>query len=357
MTGADIDFAEIYPTGFVPDRWYGILEARRLKRGRLRLRRFAEDLLLYRTADGTPHCVLDRCPHRGARLSQGTLEGDELVCAYHGFRFDAAGGCTRMPCEGQDAQIPKHMCLTCFPIRAEHGILWLWWGADASPPAELPSVPWFDDLPATRYSRLRSFEWPVPFHATVSTTFDAHHGPILHGEGSIRAVTKAEVTTCCFDERGGEVDVTMSEERPRPGKPPRSYLARSVFRAPGASSVTVGKILRIVAVDSPIDHARTFRMVRWYSLILNLPILGDLVAFLIATLDYYVSQLRQDRPAVLGHLRAYRGHGPREKWVGADVGITGYLKHAREQLASAERAADRLPPLVRSHLTLREPRS
>ena len=33
------------------------------------------------------HAFIDSCPHRRARLSGGTVEGRELVCPYHGYRF------------------------------------------------------------------------------------------------------------------------------------------------------------------------------------------------------------------------------------------------------------------------------
>ena len=39
----------------------------------------------------------DRCPHRAAPLSMGTLDGDQVVCPYHGFTYAADGTCVRVP--------------------------------------------------------------------------------------------------------------------------------------------------------------------------------------------------------------------------------------------------------------------
>ncbi|EHL31057.1 aromatic ring-hydroxylating oxygenase subunit alpha [Legionella drancourtii] len=39
----------------------------------------------------------DRCPHRGAPLSAGTLDGEVLQCAYHGWRFNMNGECVAIP--------------------------------------------------------------------------------------------------------------------------------------------------------------------------------------------------------------------------------------------------------------------
>src|SRR3954471_13113342 len=39
--------------------------------------------------------IHDRCSHRGCSLSDGSLEGDEIVCACHGSRFDRRDGSVR----------------------------------------------------------------------------------------------------------------------------------------------------------------------------------------------------------------------------------------------------------------------
>ena len=45
--------------------------------------------------EGTLHAVVDRCSHEDLPLSDGELEGDTLVCQYHGARFDVASGAPR----------------------------------------------------------------------------------------------------------------------------------------------------------------------------------------------------------------------------------------------------------------------
>ncbi len=44
---------------------------------------------------GDLHAVLDRCSHENYPLSDGELEGEVLVCQYHGARFDVATGAPR----------------------------------------------------------------------------------------------------------------------------------------------------------------------------------------------------------------------------------------------------------------------
>src|SRR5436305_11989874 len=40
----------------------------------------------------------DLCVHRGSALSVGrVIDGDKLMCRYHGWTYDAGGACARIP--------------------------------------------------------------------------------------------------------------------------------------------------------------------------------------------------------------------------------------------------------------------
>jgi phenylpropionate dioxygenase-like ring-hydroxylating dioxygenase large terminal subunit len=43
------------------------------------------------TASARVVAFADRCPHRSAKLSLGTVESRDLRCAYHGWRFGSDG--------------------------------------------------------------------------------------------------------------------------------------------------------------------------------------------------------------------------------------------------------------------------
>lgn len=45
--------------------------------------------------DGSLYAVLDRCSHEDLPLSDGEMEGPNLVCQYHGARFDISSGAPR----------------------------------------------------------------------------------------------------------------------------------------------------------------------------------------------------------------------------------------------------------------------
>jgi 3-phenylpropionate/trans-cinnamate dioxygenase ferredoxin subunit len=63
---------------------------------------------------GTVHAIDNACPHNGASLASGRLDGCMLSCPAHGLRFDLRTG--RMPGAGG-------LSLTTFPVRAIGGKL------------------------------------------------------------------------------------------------------------------------------------------------------------------------------------------------------------------------------------------
>jgi len=78
-----------------PTDWRPAADASQLSQGRL-TRVIVEDtpVLLLRDGDRV-FAIHDRCSHRGCSLSQGELDGEEIVCACHGSRFDRRDGALR----------------------------------------------------------------------------------------------------------------------------------------------------------------------------------------------------------------------------------------------------------------------
>lgn len=58
--------------------------------------------------DGKICALEDQCSHENLPLSDGELEDGELVCIYHGARFDA--------CSGARKTLPAVMPVRSFPV-------------------------------------------------------------------------------------------------------------------------------------------------------------------------------------------------------------------------------------------------
>lgn len=59
---------------------------------RVLLRHEEKSVLLFNVA-GTLHAIDDSCPHSGASLFAGKLQGHMLQCPAHGLRFNLNKGC------------------------------------------------------------------------------------------------------------------------------------------------------------------------------------------------------------------------------------------------------------------------
>jgi nitrite reductase/ring-hydroxylating ferredoxin subunit len=104
------------------------------------------DLAVWREASGAAHAWIDRCPHRGMRLSLGAVAGDTLICPYHGWRFDAAGQCVQMPAHPTTAP-PRAAHTRPVASREEGGFVWARLAGEPSAQA-IPSDRIADRTPA-----------------------------------------------------------------------------------------------------------------------------------------------------------------------------------------------------------------
>ena len=83
----------------------------------------------------------DLCLHRGVPLSMGWVEGDEIVCPYHGFRYGPEGNCTAIPAH-PDAKISPRLCITIYPSVERYGLVWT---SIAGEEENIPPLPAWDD--------------------------------------------------------------------------------------------------------------------------------------------------------------------------------------------------------------------
>ncbi len=81
-------------------------------------------MALYKTESGDIHLVRDICPHRGVPLTKGWVEGEEIVCPYHGLRYNAAGQCTKIPAQPELIKISDRFRLSKFPVVQKYGLIW-----------------------------------------------------------------------------------------------------------------------------------------------------------------------------------------------------------------------------------------
>ncbi len=72
--------------------WYDVAARDDVPPGVLRGFRVAGDAVLLCNVGGDVFAYHDACPDSPLALSPGQLDGDEIICPWHGCRFDARGG-------------------------------------------------------------------------------------------------------------------------------------------------------------------------------------------------------------------------------------------------------------------------
>jgi phenylpropionate dioxygenase-like ring-hydroxylating dioxygenase large terminal subunit len=120
---------------------------------------------------------IDRCPHRGARLSDGRIVEESIECPYHGWRFDRQGACAAMPQASQGAAIPARACALTMLDRVHHdGVVWV--GPGEVHPEILQTMRWTEarDALVTDYA----LEAPYNYFLQIENLLDPAHVHFVH---------------------------------------------------------------------------------------------------------------------------------------------------------------------------------
>jgi len=83
-----------------------------------------ERVVFFRNENGI-HSFKDLCIHRGAALSLGCVKDGNLVCPYHGWEYDSAGTCTKIPQLPEGRAIPLKAKAIKYTCKEAYGFVWI----------------------------------------------------------------------------------------------------------------------------------------------------------------------------------------------------------------------------------------
>lgn len=148
--------------------------------------------------DGTQWRVFeDKCPHRGVPLSEGRVENtNELLCAYHAWKFDGDGKCTSIP----QSKTPRKeetlkssikSCVQYYPTQVAQGLIWAWGektvhGSPIPLEYNLKKPLLIEELTDPKYNgRYSPIKWnfrdlPYGWDMFMENTLDVAHVPVAH---------------------------------------------------------------------------------------------------------------------------------------------------------------------------------
>ena len=131
-------------------------------------------VVLFRSAE-TVTALLDRCPHRHVPLSLGTMVEGTLQCAYHGWRFNNEGRCTKVP---GLTTLPSGEAIHCqaFKTMEQDGMVWIALQSVVGLPPRLR----FADDPQHVTIR-HQCTLPGPILDAAENALDVPHTRFLHG--------------------------------------------------------------------------------------------------------------------------------------------------------------------------------
>ncbi len=153
----------------VADGWYWALPSAKLARGDKReLQIFGDTLLLYRSNAGFVHCVQAYCPHMGAHLKEGNIEGEDIRCGFHGWKFSGDGACMDIPCSSVHLKSSSIAKIKNYHVQEKFGMIWIYSNPTA---VDTPPLPSFNDLEGH----------DVTVHVDVSERRNCHPTLILGG--------------------------------------------------------------------------------------------------------------------------------------------------------------------------------
>ncbi len=168
--------------------WYAVAQPASLLGGPLAVTLLGEQLVVWRSPGGAVAAAYDRCPHREAPLSAGSVVDRGLQCPYHGWTYDADGRCVLVPSSGPDGAIPPRAVLRRIQATERYGLVWL---CLDEPVAPIPAVA-EDTEPSFRRINQVVERWEAATTRLVDNFLDYAHFPFVH-LGSFGGATDPEV--------------------------------------------------------------------------------------------------------------------------------------------------------------------
>ena len=153
--------------------WQPVFVAADLQKGRpMPLRIMGELFTIFRGESGGAQVVAGRCAHRGTQLSTGTVEGDELRCFYHGWKYDMTGRCTERPAEPACNESVK---IRSYPTREWAGLVFAYLGE-----GEPPAFQKLDTLDGDGYLAITAPQRPFNYFQQLENGLDEVHFSFVH---------------------------------------------------------------------------------------------------------------------------------------------------------------------------------
>jgi nitrite reductase/ring-hydroxylating ferredoxin subunit len=201
--------------------------------------------VLWRDEEGTAHVQDAFCPHLGAHLGHGgTVEGCEIMCPFHGWKFDAEGTNTDIP---YSERVNRKARIRTYPVIERNGFVYTWYHPHEEPPTWEPvSV---DDVTNGEFSgpKRTSHVVQAGIQEMAENAVDSAHFRYVHNVAEVPVIERYE--------SDGHVAIMESSQRfPTPRGVVEGRID-STADGPGISIVRFSGIIDtlLMSATTPID--------------------------------------------------------------------------------------------------------
>ena len=177
-----------------PRGWFAVANASEVGRKPIGVHYFGQDMVLYRGESGRVVMLDAYCPHMGTHLASGPnsvtairpshMEGDNIRCPFHAWRFGPDGVCNNIPYH--DGAIPAAARVKSWTVEERYDIVFAWHDPeDQAPDFDIIDFPEWDDPEWIRWQGLEflaDLNHPVEIFDNMS---DVAHLGLLHGGDAI----------------------------------------------------------------------------------------------------------------------------------------------------------------------------
>ena len=170
----------------VPFGWFQIGWPDELKKGEVKpLYYFDRHLAFWRdTAEGSYHLQDAMCPHLGGHLGHGGhVENCEIMCPFHGWKFDCDGNNSEIPYSERTNSSAK---LHTFPIVVRNGIILAWYHPyEEEPLWDIPEIPEFNNQDEWTEAGTRVVDIPAAWQEIAENSVDIAHFRFVHNTDEV----------------------------------------------------------------------------------------------------------------------------------------------------------------------------
>lgn len=164
--------------GVLRHYWYPVALERELDEFPVKSARLlGEDWAVFKTDDGGYGIVDERCPHRGASMVYGIVEGDALRCGYHGWKFNTEGVCVEILAEPDSSAKFRSECgIRHGEAVALGGLIWAYVGDGPA-----PELPRYEAYVMEGIRDIGHCVIPCNWLQIMENAVDPYHVEALHG--------------------------------------------------------------------------------------------------------------------------------------------------------------------------------